>query len=33
MVDVAGRPAEAAPAPLRSDAPVAIDVLDLGVQY
>ncbi len=33
MVDVAGRPAEAAPAPLRSDAPVAIDVHDLGVQY
>ena len=33
MVDVAGRPAEAAPAPLRTDAPVAIEVRDLGVQY
>ena len=33
MVDVAGESAEFAPAPLRSDAPVAIDVRDLGVQY
>jgi ABC-type polysaccharide/polyol phosphate transport system ATPase subunit len=33
MVDVSGRPAEAAPAPLRADAPVAIEVRDLGVRY
>jgi ABC-type polysaccharide/polyol phosphate transport system ATPase subunit len=33
MVDLDGRPAEAAPAPVRSDAAVAIEVRDLGVQY
>jgi ABC-type polysaccharide/polyol phosphate transport system ATPase subunit len=33
MVDVAGRVAPTRPAPLRTDAPVAIDVRDLGVQY
>jgi ABC-type polysaccharide/polyol phosphate transport system ATPase subunit len=33
MVDVAATEAWTGPAPLRSDAPVAIDVRDLGVQY
>ena len=33
MVDVAGRVAPTRPAPLRTDAPVAIDVRELGVQY
>jgi ABC-type polysaccharide/polyol phosphate transport system ATPase subunit len=33
MVDTAGPEAWTGPAPLRSDAPVAIDVRDLGVQY
>ncbi|HET8785525.1 MAG TPA: ABC transporter ATP-binding protein, partial [Candidatus Limnocylindrales bacterium] len=33
MVDVAAPEAWTGPAPLRSDAPVAIDVRDLGVQY